>query len=255
MTAVFGDVYATVYDHLYEGKDYAAECRLIEAFFAEHGERISGKAVDFGCGTGGHAIPLAQAGWEVTGIDRSAQMLAVAANKAAQAKLRLSLIEGDLKTIQAGQDFDLAVMMFAVLGYQKSNEDVLAALRTVRTHLRQGGIFVFDVWHGPAVIAERPGERVKTVKLADGECLRAARSSLDVRHHLCTVEYDLWMVRADKLVAKTQESHEMRFFFPQELELMLAVSGLRLVHLGCFEAPQREPGINDWNVIAVAQAV
>ena len=52
-------------------------------------------------------------------------------------------------------------MMFAVLGYQHTNADVLDALATARAHLDVGGLFAFDVWYGPAVLSERPSERVK----------------------------------------------------------------------------------------------
>jgi hypothetical protein len=51
-------------------------------------------------------------------------------------------------------------MMFAVLGYQGENDDVLAALKTAHRHARPGGLFLFDVWYGPAVLHERPSQRV-----------------------------------------------------------------------------------------------
>ena len=55
------------------------------------------------------------------------------------------------------QTFDAAVMMFAVLSYQLSNQDVLSTLATVRRHLQVGGLFIADLWYGPAVLNERPG--------------------------------------------------------------------------------------------------
>jgi len=40
--------------------------------------------------------------------------------------------------------------MFAVLGYQLENKDVLAALQTARQHVRPGALFIYDVWYGMA---------------------------------------------------------------------------------------------------------
>src|SRR5260370_19420094 len=73
---VFGADYANAYDVLYQDKDYASECDLIERVFAEYaaGRRVKG-VLDLGCGTGGHAVPLAERGYEVVGVDRSAEML------------------------------------------------------------------------------------------------------------------------------------------------------------------------------------
>ena len=46
----------------------------------------------------------------------------------------------------------------------------------------------------------------------------------------------------------------MRYFFPDELELQLAVSGFELVALGDFHEPDREPNEDSWNAFAVARA-
>ena len=68
--------------------------------------------------------------------------------------------------------------MFAVLGYQTTDEDVAEALDTVRSHLAPGGPFVFDVWYGPAVEATGPTARVKVVATTDGELERQASAEL-----------------------------------------------------------------------------
>ncbi|MBF0267997.1 MAG: class I SAM-dependent methyltransferase [Alphaproteobacteria bacterium] len=254
MKDVFGSTYADAYDSLYASKDYAAECRLIEQLATEHGLTGPGRLIDFGCGTGSHAIILAQSGWSVSGIDLSREMLSQAAGKAKALQVEIDLHEGDVKCACAGTDFDLAVMMFAVLGYQKSNADVLAALRNVRNHLRPDGLFVFDVWHGPAVLSEKPGERLKRISFEGGEMLRAAKGSLDVRRHLCAVDYDLWIFNGNQLARRTSERHEMRFFFPLEIEFFLSQSGFRILRLASFDEPTLEPTLTDWNMFVVAQA-
>ena len=74
MNDIFGEAYAQQYDLLYQGKNYDAEVALLERLFAKHD--LTGNAVlDLGCGTGQHAIRLARRGYEVTGVDRSPEML------------------------------------------------------------------------------------------------------------------------------------------------------------------------------------
>jgi len=78
---VFGQVYADQYDLLYSDKNYEAECDLIEEVFRRYAKSSVETILDLGCGTGGHAFPLARRGYRVTGVDRSAEMLAHAREK------------------------------------------------------------------------------------------------------------------------------------------------------------------------------
>jgi SAM-dependent methyltransferase len=257
MNEVFGSVYANSYDVFYRDKDYAAECALIEDIFQKYGKGSIRSVLDLGCGTGNHAIPLARHGYEVAGVERSESMLAHARRKAEDALpgRALHFQQGDIRDVDLGKQFDAALMMFAVLGYQVENADVLAALRTARRHLRPGGLLVFDVWYGPAVLRERPSQRVKVIPTNDGKILRAASGTVDSARHLCTVDYLVWQIARGKAVAEGQESHTMRYFFPRELELVLECTGFDLLRLGAFPDFQRDPDDSTWNVMAVAKAM
>jgi SAM-dependent methyltransferase len=256
MSEVFGSGYADSYDVVYRDKDYAAECDMVYRAIQKYGDGSVRRILDLGCGTGNHAIPLAKQGYEVVGVERSPSMLAHARSKAAKASLKTPVVfhEGDIRSVELGQQFDAALMMFAVLGYQQENTDVLAALRTARRHLRPAGLFIFDVWYGPAVLRERPSQRVKVTPIPDGKILRAASGEVDSRRHLCTVNYLLWQVSKGRDVAETQESHTMRYFFPRELELFLQCANFDLVRLGVFPEFHRDPDDATWNVLGVARA-
>ena len=257
MSELFGPTYANAYDVLYQDKDYADECDLIEHILRTYGDFAVRSVLDLGCGTGNHAIPLAQRGYEVVGVDRSTDMLARARQKAAgqPGAGGILLHQGDVRTIDLRRRCDAALMMFAVLGYQHENADVLAALRTARRHLRPGGLFVFDVWYGPAVLHQRPSDRVRVIPTPEGQILRAASGSLDVRHHVCTVSYHIWRLQGERLAAEMKESHRMRYFFPLELEFFLESAGFASLRLGAFPALDRDPDETTWNVLAVAKAV
>lgn len=79
--APFSTDYAAVYDALYADKDYSSECDLLEQVFREHAARPIRRILDLGCGTGGHALMLAQRGYDVVGVDGSAAMIARAVAK------------------------------------------------------------------------------------------------------------------------------------------------------------------------------
>jgi SAM-dependent methyltransferase len=252
----FGSNYARCYDALYAEKDYEAECDLIERVLRTYGEGKIASILDLGCGTGNHALPLARRGFEVIGVDRSEFMLEQARSKAASSgpTFHADFYQADIKSVDVGRRFDAALMMFAVLGYQLANEDVIAALRAARRHLDPGGLFVFDVWYGPAVLFQRPSERVKIIPTSTGKILRVSSSTLATNHHACAVRYHVWTFAADRLLSETEEEHTVRYFFPLELKLFLEATGFTLIRLGAFPEFDCEPDETTWNVLAVARA-
>jgi SAM-dependent methyltransferase len=198
---IFGQVYADQYDLLYTDKDYEAECDLIEEVFRKYGNGEVKTILDLGCGTGNHAIPLASRGYEVTGVDISPDMLHLATEKVhafpqpqSYSQSQPTFLLGDVRSIDLQQQFDAVLMMFAVLGYQMTNEDVFAALHTVSRHLKPGGLFICDVWYVPAVLIQRPTERVKIIPTPKGKIIRTASGQLDTYRHLCEVRYHIFCI-------------------------------------------------------------
>lgn len=253
MTHVFGADYAAAYDELYGDKDYGAEIELLESVFRQCSVHQVKRVLDLGCGTGNHAVPLAQRGYTVVGVDRSSAMLRRAEERASGA----TFANGDITRIDLGQKFDAVLMMFAVLGYQIANCDVRAALDTARRHLDLDGLLFADVWYGPAVLAQRPSDRVKVIDAPDGgQLIRAASSELDSRRDVCTVRYHLWRIDAGQVRSEVREEHPMRYFFAPELELLLNQAGFQLVRLGGFPRFfEDEPSEETWNVAFAARAV
>ncbi len=254
MTAIFGQAYAGAYDAFYAEKDYDAECDTIEGAFRRYAVAPVHTVLDLGCGTGNHALRMARRGYAVTGIDLSAEMLRRAHAKADGAGLAVEFHQGDVRYFDAFATFDAALLMFAVLGYQHDDEDVLETFRNIRRHLRPGGLLTFDAWYGPGVLADPPGSRSRTVETDEGPLLRSVTSEMDVRRHLCRVQYRLSRMQAGRAACVAEETHVVRYFFPDELELQLAVSGFELLALGDFNEPDREPDDDSWNAFAVARA-
>jgi SAM-dependent methyltransferase len=254
----FGSDYAGRYDVLYQDKDYERECDMLADVFARFADGPVTTVLDIGCGTGNHSLPLARRGFAMTGVDRSPAMLEQASRKAAAAPIGAiapTFRDGDARTLDLKQTFDAALMMFAVLGYQLTNDHVASALAAVRRHLKPGGVFVFDVWYGPAVLSIRPGERVKTLATPDGTVIRSASTKMDTFRHLAEVRYQMWHVRASGPMVETTESHSMRYFFPQELAFFLSQAGFALRHLSDFGSLDRQADESTWNVLGIAEAI
>ena len=87
---------AEVYDLIYQDKDYEGETDFVEGLFRDYSRRSGVTILDGGCGTGGHALPLARRGYQVTGIDASAEMVKLASEKAGKAGLDIGFHAVDM---------------------------------------------------------------------------------------------------------------------------------------------------------------
>ena len=253
---VFKSSYATGYDALYREKNYIQECDLIERLFHDVSKGPVKNVLDIGCGTGGHAIELARRSYHVTGVDLSTHMLAIAKDKAAAmlpAESRPDFLLGDAKSFSIGErEFDAAAMMFAVVGYLTSNDDVIAALTNIGRHLKAGAPIVCDFWWGPAVLTQRPAERVRIVNTTSGRLLRATKTSLDTNACVADVHFNLFQISPNAPTVETYETHRMRYFFGPEIELLLRCAGFRLHRLGQFPNIDMALTDQDWNAVIFA---
>jgi ubiquinone/menaquinone biosynthesis C-methylase UbiE len=106
-----------------------------------------GRIADLGCGTGRLAIPLAQRGFEILGIDLSWESLQVAAEQATAAEVPLSALVANLCELDclATASCDAALLMFATLGMVSGAENRAEILRQARRILKPGGTLVLHV--------------------------------------------------------------------------------------------------------------
>jgi SAM-dependent methyltransferase len=120
------------------------------AFFRSLAERAVGPVLELGCGTGRVGVPLAAAGFEVVGIDRSPAMLERARARIAaltpEVRSRIRLVEGDFATTIAGEGFGLAFAAFRVFMSVLDPDAQLLALETVRRQLRPDGLIAIDLF-------------------------------------------------------------------------------------------------------------
>jgi SAM-dependent methyltransferase len=252
----FSSAYAAAYDSLYATKDYDAECDMLERAFSEYADFTIRRILDLGCGTGGHAIPLAYRGYDVVGVDRSAHMLGVARVKADASGTapRIVLMQQDLASLSVVESCDAAVMMFAVLGYLGEQGSAEAALRSARANLRDGALLVLDVWHAPAVLRDPPQPRWLLTENGGTRLIRLASSMLDPTRDVCTVTFRLLTIDRDRIVSETVEEHRVRYYTDQQISDLLDSAGFELLRIGAFPDYRREPGDSGWSALIVAQA-
>ncbi|MBZ9715998.1 class I SAM-dependent DNA methyltransferase [Deinococcus multiflagellatus] len=209
---------AAVYDAIMADVEYDHWADFVLTYARDGGLNTTGRALDLACGTGGFTHELQQAGWQVTGLDASRDMLAEARRRLPD----LTFVPGDLRTFNLGQTFDLVTCVFDSLNNLLTPADLGAALRRARAHLRPGGLLAFDVntrlgvqdlWDGGAIegLAPLPGGGEVHYHWShhfDDE------AGLGVVQALCRVEGEEFI-----------EVHQERGYDPADLEPLLAGAG------------------------------
>lgn len=243
------DFSAEFYDLLYKDKDYEREVDFIEQVFSHYGKPKN--VLEVGCGTGNYAQILHRKGYSVTGLDISENMI-----KLAKGKCDCVFQVGDIRSISISGKFDSCVSMFAVMGYMVENSDVLKALCNVRAHLKPGGLFVFDVWNGLAVMRTLPEIKVKEVENNDKKILRIAYPKLQVFNHVCIVDYKFFVLdKNNRTFEELSESHPIRFYFPQEMRFFLETAGFEVLKICPFLDFNGVVDETVWNMALVARTI
>ena len=179
--------FAYFYDEFNGEADYEALYAQVKARLDAHGIS-SGILADLGCGTGELTLMLAQAGYDMIGIDQSEEMLCVVRDKAEQLGLSggLLLLQQDLCALDLYGTIRGAVSTFDTLNHIP---DLDKAIANAAFFMEKGGVFLFDMntpYKHQAVL----GENVFTFEEEDARCVWRNHYNPDARRVTITVDID-----------------------------------------------------------------
>jgi len=228
------DAYSRYYDLLYKDKNYEAETNYVHSLI--NSVSPSAKTIlELGCGTGMHARQLAGLGYTVTGIDRSKTMLERANQRRNEMQdslaSKISFSKGDIRTYTTSETFDVVISLFHVMSYLETNHDLNQTFQTAKKLLKKNGLFIFDCWHGPAVLEDKPVSRKKSFENEQTLITRVSTPEMQIEKNTVDVNFDI-LIENKKTGEKNQlqEIHKMRYLFPEEIETLASANGLELLH-------------------------
>ena len=166
---------------------------------------------------------------------------------------KVEYIVADLRDFKLERQYDNAVAMFAVTGYINTNYELQTYFNNVYYSLKLGGLFIFDTWHGPAVLTQKPSERQKIVDKSGNKTIRFASSQIDIINNTVDVNYHIIEINNNLMVNEIHELHRMRYFFACEMDLLLKGANFQMLGVYPFLEFNKKPTENDWNVTFVAQ--
>jgi SAM-dependent methyltransferase len=204
--------------------------------------------LELGCGSGAHAKYLADYGYQITGVERSDSMIKMANAKNING---FNVIQGDITSFELPAKYDAAISLFHVISYLTTNESIKQCFENVHAHLKDEGIFIFDVWYTPAVYFQKPETRIRRMENDACEITRIAESDMNTEANIVTVKFDILVKhKQSNLFSNFREVHPMRHFSIPEIGLIAIQTGFTILTSEEF-LTQSSPSVNTWGVCFV----
>jgi SAM-dependent methyltransferase len=203
----------------------------LERFYVETARERGGRVLDLACGSGRLTIPLARAGFHVTGGDLSAKMLENAQRAAEAQGVEVDLVQLDMRQFDLdGRTFDTIVVAMNSVLHLHSLDDFRNFFRSAARHLSQSGRLVFDAFMPSlAMLNSDPNER-QSVGTALHDTLGIVTVEETLRYDpIAQISHANWFWSAEGKRDFWRTPLQMRVIFPQEMPLLVASGSLRLI--------------------------
>lgn len=214
----FRRAFDTLYPLIYQHRNDESAKHEIAALIRTLNVRAGSRIIDIACGAGRHLRALRDAGYEVMGMDLSMTLLREAVTMRG---LRGRVVRGDVRAIPFAGQFDMATNLFNSFGYFADDEENFAALRSMASVLRTGGLLVMDHMNPRKVQTELVAHDVKSIGELSVESWR-------------NIEGDRVCKRMVIRHPGEKEEHlteRVRLFSPGELSQWFERAGLRVMRV------------------------
>ncbi|MFD7505234.1 class I SAM-dependent methyltransferase [Streptomyces sp. NPDC059850] len=211
------DALADVYDLMYPiaSPDIADTVDFIAKLSPD-----SGRVLELGVGNGRIALPLAERGLTVHGIDGSEQMLAKLADRDADGKVVTTA--GDFTAITTGETYDTVFIALNTFFAPTSADQQVECLRRMREQLAEGGRVVIEAFD-PLPYHQQEGEKTSTRYLSP-------RSVMIDSTHVMRDRQLILVIHTVVDGGEPRPTQELiRYAWPSEIDMMARLAGLRLV--------------------------
>jgi len=239
----YAGFFAEFYDLLHANN---IDIKVYPRLLKDYGKTV----LELGAGTGRIAIPLAKAGYQVTALEYSADMIRVLEEKE-YPKENLSIVQGDARTYSLLQRFDAILLTCNFINHFISSDDVLNILKNSARHLNVNGVIIIDCSiPETSFMCESNGkEEVFDFKTSKGTLIKdyfTAKYDLLNQKELDYIkleEYD-----GKVLIRHAEANEELTYYYPREIRSLIREAGLKIVReSGALWDPDKDIAISEEN--------
>jgi len=227
----FSGFFAEFYDILHAGLGD------VDAYI-EYARKFGPRILELGSGTGRILVPLACAGFEVTGVDMSDDMITICRQKleleSSEVRARARIVKGNVIDLDLSDTFDLVIAPCNLINCLTGPNEGIALLRSARRHVRDGGMFILDnsIPDIPHMVKSNGVTRTFefTHPLTGTTITDIFTAHYDFTLQLETDHIILEERDGDRLLRREECTAVETFYFPREIRMMLASAGFEIVH-------------------------
>lgn len=219
--------FAGIYDRMMSEIPYDKWFRKLYSYLEQHGKR-GGHLCELGCGTGEMSRRFSNAGYEVTGIDLSPDMLAMAVQKE-KGSHDILYLNQDMTDFSLHKPADVVLCICDSINYLLEEEDLERTLCCIRDSLEEDGIFLFDM-KTEYCFANVLGDQVR---VEDEEDYTVIWDNVyDSRERLNEYLLTMFICGEDGRYERYEECHRQKAYTEEQVKALLKKTGFLLQ--GCF---------------------
>ncbi len=230
--------FSQYYDELYHKNNYQLQAKNLVTIFKKNGLSVKDKIIDIGCGTGEHALHIAQQGYHVYGIDPSSHMIKKAKEKT-NTQLNLSFNCGYIESLSTS--FQGAYSLFNVINCLDSLESLNNFLFHAGRILSKNALFVIETWHTEQVLREIPVEKNDSILTKSGLIKRTVKPTTNTKDRTVLLDYNYMINNQHHNII-----HHIKLFTKEELSQAFSCGGFSVEKIissleTCFHEGPFEP--------------
>ena len=206
-------------------------------FYKGYAEQTGGPILELGCGTGRLTLPLAEAGFEIDGLDLSQPMLSVFAQKLAQQSAaiqqRVRLHHANMAAFELSREYRLIFIPFRSFQSLTTSADQEGCLQCVRKHLDPTGHFIVNVFKPYGFLDDRwidLKERIDFETLDGDTMIRRShiRRQIDAEQQIIYPEFTYYVQKGEEVVRTYREKLMLKYYYESQLRKLLESNGFEI---------------------------